>query len=155
MVSREASAANFGRYLRTLSVTVRADRGWTVQQFAEGVGVDRQKLWRWGKGDWSQGKPSPETVQQMHTRLGLPWDAAFRSLGWATGSVGPAAPVDLPPEFQALARILRDPRTPAHRRRLILLAVADLAQTFNVDDGAGQQGLRSEMSATVDRPNGQ
>jgi len=126
--SRKDRLREFKKYMEEVIEAANAGRrGSPVRNVAaQTTEPDVSTLYRWLRGEvW----PDPDVVVSFHKQLGLDPAEALRILGWATAGPGPTEPIELPPELAALARIVRDPHTPAWRRRAIMAAVAELART--------------------------
>lgn len=98
----------FGRFVRVAMADARA-RGLTVAEIEKRTGVTNTTMYRWRDGDWTK-DPRPGQVRAFCAGLEIPWEPAFRVLGWTTDQeqVSEPEPI-LPPEIREILRVLNDP----------------------------------------------
>lgn len=96
-----------------------SDRGLTIADIEDRAGVSSATLYRWRDGQWAK-DPRPSQVKAFCQGLGIPWESAFKVLGWTTGDEQVSAPEPvLPPEITAIMRTLNDPNVPDSEKSAI------------------------------------
>ncbi|MFI6763328.1 helix-turn-helix domain-containing protein [Micromonospora sp. NPDC050417] len=131
--SHAVRAAKFGRLVARI-LTDAKQRGMTIPDIERATGVGKSTIYRWRDGEWSK-DPRATQVRAFCDGLGVPYQQAYRLLGWAENGEPQAEPLGLDPDMQEVARRLRDPNTSEAERAEIRSMIRYLARRRGDDDG--------------------
>jgi len=124
-------AAKFGRLVDRMLREAK-ERGMTIADVERATGVSKTTFYRWRDGEWSK-DPRPSQVRAFCDGLGVPYEIAYRMLGWAdTGPPAEEPLIDLEPDLREVARRLRDPHVSEAEKQAIRIMIRYLAQRRDV-----------------------
>lgn len=116
--SHGARAAKFGRFVARVLADAK-QRGMTIPDIERATGVGKTTFYRWRDGEWTK-DPRATQVRAFCDGLGVPYQQAYRLLGWSeNGEPQAPEPLELEPDMQEVARRLRDPNvSPAEKQEI-------------------------------------
>lgn len=128
--------AGFSGWIKRVLATMKAENDWGITRVAKEGAVSRALLTNWRDGNWSQGKPTRETVERFCDNLKLSKEEPFGYLGYSLSpreSAQAASARVIAPETREQLRIRRIQRRlaqkppDAERRELEIVLVQLLA----------------------------
>lgn len=118
MLSQDVRRTRFGRFVRRALEDANL-RGMTIRQIEASTGVSSTTFYRWRDGDWTR-DPRPSQVKRFCDGLDIPYQAAFRTLGWSGDDRQDTAPEPLvEPDLRLIQRRLLDPGVPEEQKQAI------------------------------------
>lgn len=125
--SHAARAAKFGRFVTRVLAEAKT-RGMTIPDIERATGVSKSTFYRWRDSDWTK-DPRASQVRAFCDGLGVPYQQAYRLLGWSeNGEPQAPEPLEMEPDMQEVARRLRDPNVPAAEKQEIRAMIRYLAR---------------------------
>ena len=102
MIRTGPDLAGFSRWVRRVLKDMKTERGWGITRVAQEAKTPRSLVSRWRDADWTQGRPTRETVERFCENLGVSKDEPFARMRWALEPRDDSRcgdrPVEPPPE---------------------------------------------------------
>lgn len=125
--SAAARARKFGLFVARALAEAKA-RGMTIPDIERATGVGKSTFYRWRDGEWTK-DPRASQVRAFCDGIGVPYEQAFRLLGWSeNGEPQAPEPTAMEPDMQEVARRLRDPNVPEAEKQEIRSMLRYLAR---------------------------
>lgn len=125
--SAAARARKFGLFVAR-ALTEAKTRGMTIPDIERATGVGKSTFYRWRDGEWTK-DPRASQVRAFCDGIGVPYEQAFRLLGWSeNGEPQAPEPAAMEPDMQEVARRLRDPNVPESEKQEIRTMLRYLAR---------------------------
>lgn len=110
MIRTGPDLPNFSRWVRRVLKTLKEEKGWGITRVAEEAKTPRSLVTRWRDADWSQGRPTRESVTRFCANLKLKKDEPFAHMRWTLEpreEVKRDQELTEPPPEPALDRMIR------------------------------------------------
>jgi hypothetical protein len=115
----------FSAHVKRVTAHVKQHKKWTLKKLLEEADVAKPVYYRWVNGEWT-GDLEPSPIERFHDAADWPVSDAWDIL-WPGkyGRRAPTQPAPTNPEFDAIMRILNDPKT-SKEDAIVIQATMDM-----------------------------
>lgn len=125
MIRTGPNLGAFSDWVKRVLQSMKDENGWGITRVAQQAGVSRALVTNWRDGNWSQGKPTRDSVERFCDNLKLSKEEPFGYLGFSLStreSAQTANAREVPPESDLdrqirLIKVRLDQDPPVEERR--------------------------------------